>query len=145
MKISTKGRYALRLMLDLASNDQKEPIRIKEIAQRQNISVKYLEQIISGLSRAGYVNSSRGPAGGYRLAKEPKEYTIGMILRATEGDMAPVSCLEGEINECERCNDCVTLRLWQEIYDAVQAVIDKYTLEDLMNWQREKNGGNKNE
>ena len=112
MKISTKGRYALRLMLDLAVNQKAdEPVQIKEIASRQGISNKYLEQIISVLNKAGYVRSIRGPQGGYLLAKNPQEYTVGMILRLTEGSMAPVSCLEFEENDCTRKDECVTLRL----------------------------------
>ena len=94
MKISTKGRYALRMMIDIAVNDHGEPVRIKEIAGRQGISDKYLEQIISVLNKAGYVKSIRGPQGGYRLTKTPAEYTVGSILRLIEGSLAPVSCLE---------------------------------------------------
>lgn len=94
MKISTKGRYALRLMLDLALHDNGEPVRIKDIAARQEISDKYLEQIISSLNKAGYVKSIRGPQGGYKLAKKPSYYTVGMILRLTEGSLAPVACLD---------------------------------------------------
>ncbi len=88
MKISTRGRYALRMMLDIATNDHGEPVRIKDIAARQDISVKYLEQIVSVLTKAGYVKSIRGPQGGYRLARLPKDYTVGMILRLTEGDLS---------------------------------------------------------
>jgi len=93
MKISTKGRYALRLMLDIALNDAKTPVRIKDIAERQQISDKYLEQIVSSLNKAGFVKSLRGPQGGYRLTKKPEEYTVGMILRLIEGSLAPVACL----------------------------------------------------
>ena len=92
MKISTKGRYALRLMLDLAMNDTGSPVSLKDVAKRQGISDKYLEQIISVLNRAGYVKSVRGAQGGYMLRKEPEDYTVGMILRLTEGSLAPVSC-----------------------------------------------------
>ena len=94
MKISTKGRYALRLMLDLAIYDNGTPVRIKDISARQGISIKYLEQIVSILNKAGYVRAIRGPQGGYQLVKPPEEYTAGMILRLTEGNLAPVSCLE---------------------------------------------------
>lgn len=138
MKISTKGRYALRLMLDLAQNDTNEPIRIKDIAARQEISDKYLEQIISVLNRAGYVKSIRGPQGGYFLVKEPSFYTVGMILRLTEGSLAPVACLEDETNACARQGDCVTLMLWEKINEAVRDVVDNITLEDLLEWQKEK-------
>ncbi len=137
MKISTKGRYALRLMLDIAMNDAVEPVRLKDVAERQSISVKYLEQIISQLVRAGYVKSIRGPQGGYRLVKSPKEYTVGMILRQVEGNMVPVACLEDEESGCERQSQCVTLRIWKELDEAMRSVLDKYTLADLMTWQME--------
>lgn len=138
MKISTKGRYALRLMLDLALNNTGEPVRIKDIASRQEISDKYLEQIISVLNKAGYVRSLRGPQGGYRLVKDPKEYSVGMILRLTEGNLAPVACLEDEENQCSRQDECATLILWEKLYDAIKDVVDKYTLADLVDWQMEK-------
>ena len=137
MKISTKGRYALRLMLDLAMNNTGEPVRIKDIAARQEISDKYLEQIISALNKAGYVRSIRGPQGGYRLAKEPEKYTVGMILRMTEGSLAPVPCLESDVNTCERQDTCVTLRLWQMLDTAISDVVDKVTLADLVEWQNQ--------
>ena len=146
MKVSTKGRYALRLMLDLAQNNTGEMIRVKEISERQGISEKYLEQIITMLKKANYVKSLRGAQGGYRLAKEPEEYTVGMILRLTEGNMAPVQCvgkniipcLEDEINQCERADSCVTLRLWTMLDDAIKGVIDKVTLQDMLDWSEEK-------
>ena len=102
MKISSKGRYALRLMLDIAQHDNGTPIRIKDISLRQEISDKYLEQIISILNKAGYVRSIRGPQGGYLLTRQPEEYTVGMILRLTEGSLAPVACLESDVNTCDR-------------------------------------------
>ena len=138
MRISTKGRYALRLMLDLAMNDSGMPIRLKDAASRQEISEKYLEQIISVLNKAGYVRSIRGPQGGYMLQRRPEEYTVGMILRLTEGSLAPVECVELEAAPCERENDCVTRILWKKLNDAVNGVIDTVTLEDLMDWQRAK-------
>ena len=137
MKISTKGRYALRLMLDLALNNTGEPVRIREIAARQEISDKYLEQIISTLNKAGYVKSIRGPQGGYRLAKEPEKYTVGMILRLTEGALAPVPCLEGDVNMCTRQDTCVTLRLWKMLDAAISGVVDEVTLADLVEWQNQ--------
>ena len=137
MKISTKGRYALRLMLDLALNNTGEPVRIKDIAARQEISDKYLEQIISTLNKAGFVKSIRGPQGGYRLSKEPEKYTVGMILRLTEGSLAPVPCLDDEVNYCERQDGCVTLRLWQMLNNAISDIVDKVTLADLMEWQNQ--------
>ena len=138
MKISTKGRYALRLMLDLALHDTGEPTRIRDIAARQEISEKYLEQIISTLNKAGYVRSIRGPQGGYHLVKKPEQYTVGMILRLTEGSLAPVACLEDEVNLCERQEGCVTLRLWQMLDQAISQVVDKVTLADLVEWQKQK-------
>ncbi len=132
MKISTKGRYALRLMLDLAIMGNDAPVRVKDIAKRQDISIKYMEQIITILSRAGYLRSNRGPQGGYRLAKDPKEYTVGMILRLTEGSLAPVACLDDEPNMCYRQETCVTLQIWKELNEAINSVVDKYTLADLV-------------
>lgn len=137
MKISTKGRYALRLMMDLAMNNTGEMVRIKDVAKRQDISEKYLEQIISVLKRAGFVKSLRGSQGGYQLAKEPSEYTVGMILRLTEGSMAVVSCLEDAENQCKRANQCVSLRLWSMIDKAVSDVIDNVTLQDMVEWEME--------
>lgn len=136
MKISTKGRYALRLMIDLATNDSGEPIRIKEVAERQGISDKYLEQIISVLNKAGFVKSVRGPQGGYTLRKKPEEYTVGMILRLTEGSLAPVACVEEEKTDCERQGGCVTYLLWKKIGDAISGVVDTVTLQDLVDWQK---------
>lgn len=138
MKISTKGRYALRMMVDLAMNSSDELVSIKEIAARQGISEKYMEQIVSALKKAGYVKSLRGAGGGYRLAKEPKEYTVGMILRSIEGDMAPVSCLEESPDQCQMLEHCTTIRLWKMLDDAVKGVIDTVTIEDMVNWELEK-------
>lgn len=135
MKISTKGRYALRLMVDLAENKGEKPISIKEISARQEISEKYLEQIISVLNRAGYVKSVRGPQGGYMLLKDPKEYTVGMILRLTEGSLAPVECLEFEENTCPRRENCVTLKVWEKLDQSIKQVVDNITLADLLEWE----------
>lgn len=132
MMISTKGRYALRLMLDLALNNNGEYISLKDIASRQEISIKYLEQIIRLLVPAGYVKSIRGASGGYKLAKAPDKYTVGMILRLTEGSLAPVSCLEYEPNDCKRADSCSTLFVWKQLYDAVNNVVDNITLSDLV-------------
>ncbi len=136
MKISTKGRYALRLMLDIALNDAKPPVGIKDIAERQQISDKYLEQIVSSLNKAGFVKSLRGPQGGYRLTKKPEEYTVGMILRLIEGSLAPVACLDDDINNCTRADRCPTLILWEKLYDAISEVVDNITLADLISWQK---------
>ena len=112
MKISTKGRYAVRLMYDLAVHHTGDWIALKDVSRRQGISVKYLEQIAAVLTRAGYLKSVRGAQGGYILTREPKEYTAGEILRLTEGNLAPVECLEAEKNLCPRAEHCTTLRLW---------------------------------
>lgn len=140
MKVSTKGRYALRLMVDLALNSAGEPVSLKDIAKRQGISDKYLEQIIAVLNRAGYVRSIRGAQGGYLLRRAPEEYTVGMILRLTEGSLAPVSCVEEGDLKCERQKDCATIILWRKINDAVTSVVDHVTLQDLVTWQNEING-----
>lgn len=136
MRISTKGRYAVRLMLDLATNYSGEPIRLKDVAKRQDVSDKYLEQIISTLNKAGYVRSVRGPMGGYSLQRPPEEYTVGMILRLTEGSLAPVECVEDTISDCDRAESCVTRILWKKLNDAINDVVDHITLEDLLEWQK---------
>lgn len=133
MKISTKGRYALKIMLDLAENVEEGYVNVKNIANRQGISEKYLEQIISVLNKAGFVKSTRGAQGGYKLTKTPNEYTVGMILRVTEGSLSPVACLEDETNECERCGSCQSLRVWEKIDKAINEVVDNMTLADLLN------------
>ncbi len=138
MKISTKGRYALRLMLDLALQDPGEYVPIKSIAGRQGISNKYLEQIITVLSRAGFVKSTRGSQGGYRLARKPGEYTVGMILRLIEGNLVPVACMEDQPNQCPRSAQCVTLEVWKELNDAINGVVDNITLVDLVARQEAK-------
>jgi len=125
------------MMLDLAMHND-EYSSIKMIAERQEISSKYLEQIITVLGRAGYVKSVRGPQGGYKLARPAEEYTVGMILRLIEGSLVPVACMEDEPNQCPRCNTCATLDVWKEIYEAVSKVIDNITLADLVQRQREK-------
>lgn len=138
MKISTKGRYALRLMLDLATYNTGAPVSIKDIAKRQEISEKYLEQIISVLNKAGFVRSIRGAQGGYVLRNSPEDYTVGMILRQTEGDLAPVACIGNEGYECDREKECVTIRVYQMLNDAINGVVDKVTLADLLEWQEEQ-------
>ena len=137
MKISTRGRYAVRVMLDLATNNTGEYVKVKQIAKRQEISEKYLEQIIAILNKAGYVKSIRGAQGGYRLAMDPASYTIGMILRLTEGSLAPVACLDGEM-ECERCDTCETLTVWKELNEAINGVEDKITIADLVERQQQR-------
>jgi Rrf2 family protein len=140
MKISTKGRYALRLMIDLATNNTGVPISLKDVAKRQGISDKYLEQITAVLNKAGYVKSVRGAQGGYLLRRDPKEYTVGMILRLTEGSLAPVTCVEDEDYVCDRADGCVTVIVWKKINDAINEVVDGITLQDLLDWQSEQNG-----
>ena len=131
MKISAKGRYALRLMVDLAQRDNGEWIALKDISRRQGISVKYLEQIVSGLSRAGLLRSSRGAAGGYQLTRPAAQYTAGEIIRALEGPLAPVPCLEQESNLGPRHEFCPTIRPWEGLYDVVNQYLDSYTLADI--------------
>ncbi|HIU64185.1 MAG TPA: Rrf2 family transcriptional regulator [Candidatus Avacidaminococcus intestinavium] len=138
MKISTKGRYALRLMLDLAVNYTGEYITIKSIAKRQEISEKYLEQIITQLSKAGFVRSARGAQGGYMLTRKPQDYTIGDILRVMEGNLSPVACLEEDHNLCNRTNECVTLEVWLKLEQAINNVVDNITLADLVERHQEK-------
>lgn len=132
MKISTKGRYALRLMVDLAEHRDSGFIALKDVAKRQNISKKYLEQIVPVLNGAGLLTTNRGNRGGYKLAKEPKEYTVGDILRITEGSIAPVSCLESDVNSCERKNFCQTLYVWEGLYKVVNEYLDGITVQDIV-------------
>ena len=132
MKISTKGRYAVRVMLDLALNNTGECIKVKDIAARQGISEKYMEQIIAVLNKAGYVKSVRGAQGGYRIAKAPEEYTVGMILRLTEGSMAPVACLEEGAHPCGRASRCRTLPVWNRLGQLIGDYLDSVTLQDLL-------------
>ena len=136
MKISTKGRYALRFMIDLALNNTAENFSTKAIPARQNISTKYLEQIISLLNRAGYVKSERGSNGGYKLTKKPEEYTVGMILRLTEGSLAITTCTEDEQNQCERYGTCPTVHLWEKLNNAISNVVDNITIADLAEEER---------
>ena len=138
MKISTRGRYALRLMMDIASHDQEGYVSLKDAAARQEISMKYLEQIAGMLSKAGMLRSGRGAQGGYRLAREPEDYTVGSILRLTEGNLAPVACLEGPENTCRRCGECPTLDFWTGLYAVVNDYIDRFTLADLLAEQAKK-------
>ena len=140
MKISTKGRYALRLMLDIALNSHGAAVPLRDVAQRQDISDKYLEQIVTPLSRAGLVRSVRGAGGGYLLTRDPAEYTVGEILRPLEGSLAPVSCVDGS-ECCGRAEQCVTLEVWREIQQAVSGVVDRITLADLVERQRRKAEG----
>lgn len=129
MKISTKGRYALRIMSDLATNSNGKYISLNDIAKRQEISFKYLEQIIMILNKAGYLKTARGNSGGYMLSREPKDYIIGDILRTTEGDLAPLTCIT---QGCDRQNKCKTYSFWKGLDDVINEYVDNKTLEDLI-------------
>lgn len=130
MKISTKGRYALRVMIDLAVNDKGDYVSLKDISNRQEVSLKYLEQIMAMLNKAGYVKSTRGNNGGYRLEKSPEEYKVGDILRKTEGDLAPIACVNGE--ECGKRENCKTFKFWQGLDNVINEYVDSKTLADLI-------------
>ncbi len=132
MLISTKGRYALRVMLDLAENSHGEFIPLKDITERQNISKKYLESIMVILSKAGFVEAVHGKGGGYKLRREPKEYRAGEILRLTEGTLAPVMCLEENAKACERADVCKTLPLWRGLNKVIMEYLDNISLEDIL-------------
>ena len=137
MKISTKGRYALRMMIEFGLNlDQ--CTKISQVAARQGISDKYLEQIVTLLHRAGYVRSTRGAQGGYMLTRKPEEYTVGMILRQTEGSLSPVPCLDDEVNQCQRASYCAALTVWTQLWDAIDLVVDCLTLADLIVEQKKR-------
>lgn len=140
MKISTKGRYALRMLLDLAEHQELGYISLKDIAKRQQISKKYLEQIIPIFNHSNILLTNRGAQGGYRLARKPEQYTVGEILRLTEGSIAPVACLEQDPNECERRNDCLTLPIWQGLYKVMSDYLDNITLQDILDQQKERFG-----
>lgn len=131
MKISTKGRYALRVMIDLALNSNEKYVTAKEISERQEISNKYLEQIIAMLNKAGYLETARGNTGGYKLARKPNEYIVGDILKATEGDLAPIDCLT-EDGKCKRQKRCATYSFWKGLDDVINEYVNNKTLEDLI-------------
>ncbi len=133
MKISTKGRYALRMLVDLAENQGDGYVSLKDIAERQNISKKYLEQIVPAFNGADVLRTNRGYQGGYRLSQAPDKYTVGEILRLTEGNLAPVSCLECDPIECLRKDSCPTLPVWQGLYKAITDYLDSITLQDIIN------------
>jgi Rrf2 family protein len=133
MMISTKGRYALKVMLDLVDHNTGEYIPLKDIAQRQEISVKYLENILASLSRANLVDATRGKGGGYRLSRAPEEYSTGEIIRLAEGSLSSVSCLKGEQHGCEKASQCPTLPLWQQLDQVVADYLNSVSLIDLKN------------
>ena len=137
MKISTKGRYALRMLLDLAEHKNDGYIALKDIDARQNISKKYLEQIIPVLNKSDILNANRGYQGGYKLAKSPEKYTVGDILRLTEGSIAPVACLDHNPIECDRCDDCITLPIWKGLHKVISDYLDSVTLQDILDNKKE--------
>ena len=130
MKISTRGRYALRIMLDIALHGDKGPVSFKEVSEREGISVKYMEQIGSILTRSGFLKSVRGAKGGYNLTRKPSEYTVGDILRATEGELNIAPCLDE--GACDRTSQCMTHELWLRMNNALMNVVDNTTLQDLI-------------
>ena len=131
MMISTKGRYALRVMLDLAENQRDSYIPLKDIAKRQGISEKYLETILPVLIKNNYLEGLRGKGGGYKLSRKPEAYTIGSILKLLENGMAPVSCLENQKNGCDRAAECKTLPMWEALYKMIDDYFEGITLADL--------------
>ncbi len=132
MIVSTKGRYALRVMIDLAQQDSDKYIALKDVADRQDISIKYLELIVPSLNKGGLILSQRGKAGGYRLARKPSGYTIWEILMQAEGPLTPVNCLGREKNLCQRSDTCMTLPMWQKLEGVMKDYLEGITLEDLL-------------
>lgn len=132
MKISTKGRYALRMLIDLAQHAEEGLVSLKAIAARQDISQKYLEQIVTYMSRAGYLKGVRGSQGGYRLTRDPRDINVGEILETIEGCLSPVACLEPGKEGCDRCGDCSTLDLWKGLYETIMNYLNGITLQDLL-------------
>ena len=132
MRISTKGRYALRMFLDLAEHRDEGMVALIEVANRQGISKKYLEQILPVFARSDLLRTNRGAKGGYRLAKDPKEIRVGEILRMTEGELTPVDCAVQDPVECVRCDRCLTLPLWRGLYRTINDYLDSVTLQDLL-------------
>ena len=129
--ISTRGRYALRVMIDLAEQGRETYTPLKEVAERQRISKKYIEAIMASLSKAGLVDAVHGKGGGYRLNRDAKEYTVGEILRVTEGDLAPVACLEHGAKPCEYAGECKTLPVWDKLNLMINGYLDGITLAEL--------------
>lgn len=132
MKISTKGRYALRMLLDLAMNQGDGYVALKDIADRQGVSKKYLEQIVPMLNKSDILLTSRGFQGGYRLAKSPDQYTVGEILRITEGNLAPVACLVHDPVDCQRSTECITLPIWQGLNQVINGYLNSITLQAVL-------------
>lgn len=132
MMISTKGRYALRVLIDMAEHQGADYVPLKEIAARQEISEKYLESIVKTLVQAGILTGLRGKGGGYRLSVAPEQCTVGQVLRLMEGTLAPVACLDPKSPPCGRMADCRTLPMWQGLYDTINEYVDRFTIADLM-------------
>ena len=130
--ISTKGRYSVRILLDLAEHNNGEYIPMKEVAARQDISLKYIEKLMPSLKIAGFIDSTHGIGGGYKLRREPDQYTIWEILKVSEGDLAPVSCLLDNASPCERAAECKTLPVWKNYYKMTKEYFEGITLSDLM-------------
>ena len=141
MKISTKGRYSLRMLLDLAEHKDKGFIALKDIAERQGISKKYLEQIVSLLNSSGLLRTNRGNQGGYMLAKAPDQYTVGQILRITEGSLCPVSCLEDNPILCDRSDYCKTLPVWKGLKKVIDKYLDSVTLQTILDESHSSGAG----
>ena len=140
MKISTKGRYALRMLIDLAQHQEEGYISLKDISEHQSISKKYLEQIVPMLNKSGILRTNRGNRGGYMLAKAPSECTVGDVLRATEGSLVPVTCLEYEVNDCPRAGSCATLYIWEGLAKAVNDYLNSITIQDILEHEAGTNG-----
>ncbi|NLY56319.1 MAG: Rrf2 family transcriptional regulator [Firmicutes bacterium] len=140
MRLSTKGRYGLKAMVDLALQYGKEPTPLNEIAERQDISQAYLEQLMASLRKAGLVQSIRGAQGGYRLSRAPEKITIGEVLRALEGPLVPVDCVDKGGAGCEKMDGCYTIIVWEKLRDAIDEVLDSLTLRDLMNKNASRHG-----
>lgn len=138
MKISTRGRYALRMLIDLAEHENCGFVALKDIAARQNISKKYLEQIIPIFNNSDILKTARGSQGGYRMSRSPEKYTVGEILRLTEGNLAPVDCLTQDPIECERSVDCPTLPVWQGLNRVINEYLDSITLQDILDQQKKR-------
>ncbi|NCC67122.1 MAG: RrF2 family transcriptional regulator [Clostridia bacterium] len=132
MMISTKGRYALRVILDLAQHGDDGYVSLKSIAERQGISLKYLEMIVATMNKAELVDSQRGKEGGYKLKKSPAEYSVGEVLRAAEGELAPVSCLDCGDDTCKRSENCLTLPMWIRLEEVVNGYLDSISIADLL-------------
>lgn len=143
MKLSTKGRYGLRAIIDIAEFEEEAPVSIRAISKRQGITISYLEQLLPKLRKAGFIKSLRGAQGGYVMAKDTKEISVGDVLRALEGDLIPVDCFEltGEGKQCEGAKFCVTKTVWKKINDSIQNIVDTMYLDELVNEAKEIHKG----